>query len=159
MNARICLFLAAVLGFVAVGLGAFGTHGLSDKPYLQQKYADLPPKTIAGYDVPASYKYFQDYRTAVRYHMWHALALLAVGILLKGSSPKSLRAAAWCFLLGIVLFSGSLYLLVLAGPRWGGIPWGAVTPVGGTLLLAGWICLATYAWAQRPLATAADRPE
>lgn len=157
MNARTCLLLAALLGFLGVGLGAFGAHGLADREFLQHKYADLPAKVVAGHELPAGYKYFQDYQTAVRYHMWHCLALLAVGILLKAEQPKALRSAAWCFLLGILLFSGSLYLLVMAGPRWGGIPWGAVTPIGGSLLLAGWVCLAVFARSTTAVTASAER--
>jgi uncharacterized membrane protein YgdD (TMEM256/DUF423 family) len=145
MSARTCLFLAAVLGFVAVLMGAFGAHGLSDSGFLEKKYADLEPKNVSGMELPAAYKYLQDFRTGVRYHMWHALAMLAVGLLLLRQPSKLLSATAWCFLLGIVLFSGALYVLVIGGPRFAGVPWGMVAPIGGTLQLVGWFLLAIAA--------------
>ena len=77
MSPRTCLILATLFGLLAVLLGAFGAHGLGDSDgYLQRKYASTEPKNIAGSSLPASYKYYLDYQTAVRYHMWHALALL-----------------------------------------------------------------------------------
>lgn len=145
MSARTCLIIAACFGFSGVLMGAFGAHKLAgnkDGGYLQSKYEQLPDKVVAGHKLPAAYKYLQDYKTAVRYHMWHALALLAIGLHLNSSPSKSGRVAARCFVAGIILFSGSLYLLVIAGPRFLGIPWGAVTPLGGTLLLAGWVSTA-----------------
>ena len=122
MNARIALVLAATLLFAAVGLGAFGAHALKAK---------LAADAMAVY------------QTAVQYHFWHALGLLAVGILLL-HKPESgaLVAAAWLLAAGIVLFSGSLYLLALTGLR--GL--GAVTPIGGVALLAAWASLAWAAW-------------
>ncbi len=116
------LLLAAVLLFAAVALGAFGAHALKSK---------LAPDVMAVY------------QTAVQYHFWHALGLLAVGILLL-HKPESgaLVAAAWLLVAGIVLFSGSLYVLALTGAR--GL--GAVTPIGGAAFLAAWAALAWAAW-------------
>ena len=142
MSPRVCLCVAALSGFLAVMLGAFGAHGLNDTKFLEKKYADLEPKNIAGFQVPASYKYFRDFETAVHYQLTHTAALLACGLLMLHKSTRSLRIASWCFLAGIVCFSGSLYLLVIGGPRWAGIPWGAVAPIGGTLQLIGWLTLA-----------------
>ncbi len=79
----------------------------------------------------------QIFETAVRYQMYHALALLAVGLFSSRWPSFSVTVAGWCFLAGIVIFSGSLYVLVLSGIRW----WGAVTPLGGTVFLIGWILL------------------
>ena len=69
LSARTCLTLAAVFGFLAVLLGAFGAHGLSDSGYLERQFADTEPKTVSGMSFPASYKYLQDFRTNVRYHI------------------------------------------------------------------------------------------
>jgi len=139
MSSRACLVLATLFSLLAVGLGAFGAHGLSDSGYLEKRHADVPAKNVAGMELPASYKYLQDYRTGVRYHMWHALALLAVGVWKRTQSNRSLSVAAWAWTLGITLFSGPLYIIAIAGSRWSGIPWGMVAPVGGTLLLIGWL--------------------
>jgi uncharacterized membrane protein YgdD (TMEM256/DUF423 family) len=104
--------LAALFGFLGVALGAFGAHGL--KEVLSPYHMDI-------------------YKTAVFYHLIHTVALLGYGILAKQSPTK-----AWpgvCFSLGIVVFSGSLYLLAITGIGW----LGAVTPIGGLFFLAGWI--------------------
>ena len=112
--------VGALFAFAGVALGAFGAHALEGKV----KPEDLPI-----------------WETAVRYHMYHALALMAVGVIqqlpaLSQSALLTLSAAL--FSAGIVVFSGSLYLLVMTDRRW----LGAVTPLGGLLLLAGWIVLA-----------------
>ena len=146
MNGRTCLCLAGCLGFLAVLLGAFGAHGLKDSKFLTEKYADLPPKIVAGYSIPASYKYAQDFETGVEYHMVHVLAMLATGLMMLRQPSRCLSVAAWCFFGGIVLFSGALYVLVIAGPRWLGVPWGMVAPVGGTLQLIGWLALTSGAF-------------
>lgn len=145
MNGKTWIFLAAIFGFLAVLLGAFGAHGLKDTHFLEKKYADLESKDIAGHVVPASYKYLMDFETGVKYHMIHALALLATGMLILRQPSRGLSIAAWCFVGGIVLFSGALYLLVIGGPNWAGIPWGAIAPIGGTLQLIGWLALAISA--------------
>ncbi len=108
--------------FVAVALGAFGAHALK---------ARLAPDMAAVW------------QTAVQYHAWHALALLAVGILMAQDPTRAgLAWAAWLFAAGIVLFSGSLYALALTGVR--GL--GAITPLGGLAWLAGWAALASAVW-------------
>lgn len=144
MTAKTCLTLAAIFGFLAVLLGAFGAHGLSDGDpgFLVKKYGATDPKLVSGMELPASYKYYQDFQTGVRYHMWHALAMFGVGLLLQRQSSRMLRITAWCFAGGIVFFSGSLYVLVIGGPRFAGVPWGMVAPLGGTLQLVGWVVLA-----------------
>jgi len=122
MNARLAVGLAAVFLFAAVGLGAFGAHALRAK---------LAPDLMAVY------------QTAVQYHFWHALGLLAVGILLlQKPDSGALAAAAWLLVAGLVVFCGSLYLLAATGAR--GL--GAVAPVGGAALLAAWAALAWAAW-------------
>ena len=122
MDARLALTLAGICMSLAVALGAFGAHLLRGR---------LNPEMIAVW------------QTAVQYHAWHALALLGVGILLLHWPGKlGLRLAAWLFLAGIVLFAGSLYALALTGAR----GWGAITPIGGVALLAGWAVLAWSVW-------------
>jgi len=112
------LVLAGVNGFIAVSLGAFAAHGL---------------KSMLGPDLLATFQ------TGVQYHMYHALALLAVGILvLQFPAQTGLRIAGYLFLAGILIFSGSLYVLALSGIRW----LGAITPIGGVAFLAGWAMLA-----------------
>jgi uncharacterized membrane protein YgdD (TMEM256/DUF423 family) len=78
------------------------------------------------------------FESAVRYHMYHALALLLVGLILGRMDGWLIHTAGWCFVAGIILFSGSLYALALSGVTM----LGAITPVGGLAFLAGWACLA-----------------
>lgn len=105
--------LGALLGGLAVVAGAFGAHGLRERLDAEQ----------LGW-----------WQTAAQYQMVHALALLAVAALIPGRSG----GAAWCFVLGSVVFCGTLYGMALGAPRW----WGAITPIGGALLIAGWFLLA-----------------
>ena len=117
--------LGGLLAGTAVAAGAFGAHGLDGM--LVAQYAGWPAKTIAGHTVPASYKYLQDWQTAAQYQVIHALALLAVGLWGRAGRRNRLTdAAGWCFLVGSIVFCGSLYLLVLSGRTW----LGAVTPLG-----------------------------
>lgn len=116
---RVFVGVAARLAFVAVALGAFGAHGLA-------RVFEASPELEATY------------RTAVQYHMVHALGLLAVAWAMTRWPDPLLSWAGYCFIAGIVLFSGSLYLLVVTGLRW----LGAVTPLGGVAFLAGWALLA-----------------
>lgn len=106
---------------VAVLAGAFGAHALRQR---------LPSELLAAFE------------TGARYQMYHALALLFVAWAVAQWPSASVRAVGWLFLGGTVLFSGSLYLLALTGARW----WGAVTPLGGVLFLAGWLLLAVAIW-------------
>ena len=117
---RTFLFFGAVSGFVAVAFGAFGAHALRSK---------LSPEML------------QVFETGVRYQMFHALALLITAIAVARFDGWVARAAGWCFLAGIVLFSGSLYALALTGAGM----FGAITPIGGVGLLIGWACLAFFA--------------
>lgn len=118
---RILLALGAVLAFVAVGLGAFAAHGLR---------GTLAPDLLATFEV------------GVRYQMYHALGLLAVGLAFARWPAKGIAAGGLLFVAGSVLFSGSLYLLALTGVR----AFGMVAPLGGLALLAGWLCLAWGVW-------------
>ncbi len=106
---------------MATVLGAFGAHALK---------AQLSPERL------------QVYETAVRYHFYHALGLLGIGITLRFVDVGPVRWAAVLVLAGIVLFSGSLYALTFGAPR----ALGVVTPLGGLCLIAGWICFAVGAW-------------
>lgn len=115
------LFLGALFAGLAVAAGAFGAHALR---------AHLAPDMLAVFE------------TGARYQMYHALGLIGVA-LVRSTLPGRLTATAgWCFVLGVLLFSGSLYLLSLTGVMW----WGAVTPLGGGAFLAGWGCLVLAAW-------------
>ena len=109
----------AAFAFLAVALGAFGAHGLEGR---------VSPNDLAVFE------------TGARYQMYHALALLLLALLSPGLPEKLVRISGLAFILGILLFSGSLYLLVLTGVR--GL--GAVTPFGGVSFLVGW---GTLAWA------------
>ena len=135
-SARFWLVSGSILAGLAVALGAFGAHGLDQ--LLKSVYAKDDMRTIAGLEVPASWKYLQDFKTAAEYQLTHSLALLAVGLLARDSSRRSLTVAGWSFLGGIVLFSGSLYVLAVTGIR----VLGAITPFGGVLFLMGWTSLA-----------------
>jgi len=118
---RIFAVLGALSGFIAVGAGAFGAHGLK---------AIVTPDLLAVFE------------TGVRYQMVHALALFAVAWTIDRWPGRAAIASGWCFVAGTAIFSGSLYLLTLTGVR--GL--GAITPVGGVLFLVGWILLALAAW-------------
>ncbi|MSR36339.1 MAG: DUF423 domain-containing protein [Gemmatimonadetes bacterium] len=108
--------IGAVLGFLGVAAGAFGAHALR---------ARLTPEDLGIFE------------TAARYQMYHALALIGVAWAAGRWPGAAANASGWLFLAGTIVFSGSLYLLVLTGPRW----LGAVTPIGGLALLGGWLAL------------------
>jgi len=128
--------VGAVVAGLAVASGAFAAHGLDHM--FAEKYRDAPPKIVAGREVPASWKYLQDFKTGAEYQMYHGLALVAVGLAARGGKGRLLDVAGWSFLLGIILFSGSLYVLTLTGQT----RWGMLTPSGGLLFLVGWGVLA-----------------
>ena len=135
-NPRTWLPLGLILAALSVVTGAFGAHGLEGR---LESIHGTGDRTIAGLTVPASYKYLRDFNTAADYQMTHALGLIALGIVAgRGTARLSHRVAAWCFVLGIVLFSGSLYVLVLTGQKW----LGAITPIGGTLMIVAWVSFA-----------------
>jgi uncharacterized membrane protein YgdD (TMEM256/DUF423 family) len=114
---RIFFALGAILGFISVAAGAFGAHALRGR---------LTPDHLGIFE------------TAARYQMYHALALLAVAWTITRGGGSTAQWAGWLFVIGTVLFSGSLYLLALTGIRW----LGAITPLGGVAFLTGWLCLA-----------------
>lgn len=136
--------VGTLLGFFGVFAGAFGAHGLKDSGFLTRKYGD-ETKEIAGHTVPAAYKYLGDFEVGVRYQMYHALALIALGLFVRRHPSTVASASGWCFTIGTVLFSGALYVLVVGGPKYLGVPWGMVAPVGGTLQLVGWATFAVCA--------------
>lgn len=121
---RLFVLLAALYGFTGVALGAFAAHGLRGR---------LSPEYLAVF------------HTGVLYQLVHALALLGVGVLALRWRSRLLTVAGGLFAGGILLFSGSLYLLTLSGLRVG-----PVTPLGGVCLLAGWLCLGVAAWRAQP---------
>ena len=116
-GAKLFVSIAGAMAALAVVLGAFGAHALKTR---------LPAGML------------EVYQTAVQYHFWHALGVLAVGLALQ-LLPEAgwLRSAGWLLTAGIVLFCGSLYLLALTGSKW----LGAVTPFGGLAFIFGWLAL------------------
>ena len=117
MNWTLWIGLGAILGGLSVAFGAFGAHGLRGK---------ISPEDLAIFE------------TAARYQMYHALALIGVGLIGAKVDSVFVRLAGSLFFGGSMIFSGSLYAVVLAGQRWMGM----VTPFGGLLLIMGWIILA-----------------
>jgi len=117
------IFLGALLGAVSVIAGAFGAHALA---------ARLGPRELALWE------------TAARYLMVGAFALILAGLFGRQRAAQgALTGAAWCLLLGSLLFSGTVFALALGSPRW----FGAITPIGGTLLIVGFLL---FAWAAFP---------
>jgi uncharacterized membrane protein YgdD (TMEM256/DUF423 family) len=120
--AKLFITLAAFSGMFAVIFGAFGAHALKGK---------LDNHALSIFE------------TAVQYHFYHSFALLMVGVIaITQPQTTLLKSTGWLFIVGIVIFSGSLYLLSFTGLRW----LGAVTPLGGLTLIAGWACLAATGW-------------
>lgn len=113
--------LASILGGLAIALGAFGAHALEDR---------------------VEARLLEVFETGVRYHFYHALALVAVVVALTLWPTSNLPTiAGWCFVAGIAIFSGSLYLMTFTGIT----KLGAITPIGGVAFIAGWVCLALTA--------------
>jgi len=121
--------IGALLGAIGVGLGAFGAHVLGD----------LLEKTL-GYAPEDAHHRFEIFETAIRYQMFHALALVFVGLALTQHDCKCWRFAAWAFLVGVVIFCGLLKVLTFADPKWNWL--GAIVPIGGISLIVGWLALA-----------------
>ncbi|MBO9637913.1 DUF423 domain-containing protein [Siphonobacter aquaeclarae] len=118
MTARFALLAGSLLGALGVGLGAFGAHALRSMLLATNR--------------------IDTFETAVKYQFYHALALVAVGILMQQFPEKNWSAAGWSFLVGTLIFSGSLYLICFTGIK----VFGAITPIGGVALIAGWLLLA-----------------
>ena len=121
---RVFFALGALFAALAVAAGAFVAHGLR---------ARLAPDMLAVFE------------TAARYQMYHALALLAVGAVVGRWPDGAAGFAGWCFVIGILIFCGSLYTLSLSDMRW----LGAITPVGGLAFIVGWLVLAWSVWRAR----------
>lgn len=119
------IVLGAGGAFLGVALGAFGAHAL---------------KAAMGPELTATFE------SAVRYQMYHSLALVLLGVLVTKANHRNLFVAGWLFVWGTILFSGSLYVLALTPATWLGI----VTPMGGTLFLAGWVFLIVGVTKSRP---------
>jgi uncharacterized membrane protein YgdD (TMEM256/DUF423 family) len=119
---KLFVMLGSGLMFLGVALGAFGAHGLND--YLTR------------------HELTNTFETAVRYHMIHGLAIFAAAWVADKWAGPLPTWAGYLFVIGIILFSGSLYLLVATRLRW----LGAITPLGGLAFLAGWACLFLAAW-------------
>ena len=119
---KLFVLLGSLNALLGVGLGAFGAHGLKTR---------VAPELLTVWE------------TAVQYHLVHALGLLLIAIFCQLMPEVSLlRISGWFLLVGIVLFSGSLYVLVLTGIK----PLGMITPIGGVAFLVGWLLLALAAW-------------
>ena len=117
------MLLGSMLMFIGVAAGAFGAHALSDY------FVQYP-------------KYEATFATALRYHMLHALGLFAVAFVTTHTHSTLPHWAGWLLFIGILIFSGSLYLLVFTRQSW----LGAITPIGGVAFLAGWVCLIVAIW-------------
>ena len=115
---RLIFAIGSVVVGIGVALGAFGAHALK---------ASVSPQVLTTFE------------TGVRYQMYHGIGLLALALAIGRWPGRRLASAAWLLLAGTVVFSGSLYLLVLSGERW----LGAITPIGGVALIAGW-CLVAW---------------
>ncbi|SDC06143.1 Uncharacterized membrane protein YgdD, TMEM256/DUF423 family [Paenibacillus sp. UNCCL117] len=119
---RTFVIWGSIFGFLSVALGAFGAHALK---------AVLSPELLANF------------QTGVQYQMMHALGLIGVGLASLGlGQRRALTVAGWSMLIGIVIFSGSLYALSLSGVKM----LGAITPIGGVAFLIGWLSLTAAAW-------------
>ena len=116
MMGRTFVMLGSVFGILGVGIGAFAAHLLKQK---------LTPELFDVFEV------------GVRYHMYHALAIVAVGLAAAQWPESGVGLAGWLFAAGILVFSGSLYILAITGMKW----LGAITPIGGVAFLAGWAVL------------------
>jgi len=119
---RLFFAAASLLGALAVGLGAFGAHAMRGR---------IAENLLANYE------------TGVKYHFYHALALIIVVVAIQRWPASSLpTVAGWAFIIGVLIFSGSLYTMAFTGYTW----LGAITPIGGVALIIGWICLFLVAW-------------
>jgi uncharacterized membrane protein YgdD (TMEM256/DUF423 family) len=132
MNPTFWLRTGAIWGLLAVAIGAFGAHGLKERfQALGEQFGGLVNERPEGI-----------FQTATQYHMYSALAIVAVGLLANsGHGGAALELAGWSFLVGSIVFSGSLYVLASTGLKWLGM----ITPIGGVIMIAGWVALAVAA--------------
>ncbi len=117
---RALIGAGALLGFIGVAAGAFGAHAIRERVSVER---------------------LDNWKTAADYQLWHALATIAAGLIAVRWASGSAAAAGWCFVAGVVVFSGSLYGLALTDRR----KLGAITPIGGVLFLVGWALLVVAA--------------
>lgn len=129
MNAKTWLIIGALLGASAVILGAFGAHGLEKASKKWQVKEEVRQRRLDNWE------------TGTRYQMYHALALVGLGLLASQRKTRLVHLTGGAFFLGTLIFSGSLYLIVLTGIT----KFGAITPIGGLLMIVGWIALAVTA--------------
>ena len=156
MNGRFWLVAGALLAAADVALAAYGAHGLretlerivpAESPGVRQTATNAEAGSATR---PLSrneeiQKRMANFDTAVRYQMYHALGLIALGLLLARQRSRWFTAAGWLFLAGVLIFSGLLYALVFSGPK----ILGAIVPIGGLAMIAGWVALAAGAWRTR----------
>ena len=128
------ILVGALFCGLSVALGAFAAHGLNS--FFAEKYAGKT-REVNGRTIPLAAKFLNDFKTGAEYQMYHGLALILTGLMLDRRPSRSAVIAAWSFVIGTILFSGSLYLLTLTGVT----KWGAVTPLGGVGFLVGWFFL------------------
>lgn len=119
---KFVLLFSAISGALSVGLGAFGAHALKDR--------------LEGFGNLATFQ------TAVQYQFYHTIALLFIGLFMLKFPSQSLNISAYAMMIGILIFSGSLYVLSIFNIRW----LGAVTPIGGLALILGWVFLFVAIW-------------
>jgi uncharacterized membrane protein YgdD (TMEM256/DUF423 family) len=124
--------IGAVVGAIGVGLGAFGAHGLKD--YLEGL-------GYAGDDLTRRFDIFD---TAIRYQLFHAVAIVLCGLALVQQTSAAWRFAPWAFLVGVLIFSGLLKVLTIADPDWKWL--GRIVPIGGVAMILGWLALAIGAF-------------
>jgi len=129
--ARRWIAVGALLAAIGVGLGAYGAHGLRDT---------LGRLGYTGEDVVHRQEIWE---TAIRYQMFHAIAIILVGLALGQRDSRTWRFVPWVFLAGVILFSGLLKVLTFAGPQWNWL--GAIVPIGGVLMIVGWVAFAICA--------------
>lgn len=122
--------IGSLIGALGVILGAFGAHGLPDFLIGHGVTTEELPRRMANFE------------TAARYQMYHALAMVLVGLLARGNPEANWSLAGWSFLVGVLIFSGCLYALVLSGVK----ILGAIVPIGGVAFIVGWLALAWAGW-------------
>ncbi|HLJ09718.1 MAG TPA: DUF423 domain-containing protein [Planctomycetaceae bacterium] len=160
-DSRCWLTIGAVSAGLAVAAGAFAAHGLDRRfhaMYAAQKYEKkitLDGKQTVVSEIPLAEKYLADFKTGAEYQMYHALALIAVGLLAHLRASRMLAAAGSCFVGGSLAFSGGLYAYTLTAAKSIAI---FVVPVGGLLFLAGWIVLAIAVCCCREAVRGLTRP-
>lgn len=134
MSANRWLFIGALCGGLSVGTGAFAAHFLDG--FFSVKYAGQQ-RQVGGETVSLASKFLHDFKTGAEYQMYHSLALLGVGLMAERRTSRAIHVAGWAFTAGMILFSGSLYVLTLTGVT----RWGMITPIGGLAFLVGWMAL------------------